>query len=782
MSPIKKTPTTAGKKPASKVGKSAVKPAVTAKTSRAKSSESSSHGYQKINSAGKNLIIVESPTKARTISKYLSNEYVVRATGGHIVDLPTNDIGVDIEADFEPKYEVLERKKHLVADLARSAETAKAVYIATDPDREGEAIAWHVMNVMKKAKVPIYRVEFHEITPNAVKKSLTEQGVVDQKRVDAQQARRVLDRLVGYMVSPLLWKVITKGLSAGRVQSVALRLICEREGLITEFVKEEYWTIEGLFRGENTDPFLAKLHKVDKKRMDTKTIALHSEEEATAIVNRVKEASYSITEIKKSRKLQHPSPPYITSTLQQEASRKINFTTKRTMSTAQTLYEGVELGDKGTVGLITYMRTDSTRVSSQANDLAREYIEKSFGEQYLVPKVRVYSNKKGAVQDAHEAIRPTDVNLTPDLVKPYLSADQYKLYELIWKRFVATQMASAELDVTSVNIGGREGKSTTNSTPTIEFKTSGQILRFDGFLKLYGFQIATDEKSEKDEDEIEEERSNQPLPVNLTEGMPLILIKPDPKQHFTQPPPRFTEASLVKELDELGIGRPSTYATIISTLLDRQYVEKAEKSFSPTDLGFRVNTVLVAQFPDLFNVTFTAHMEDDLDKIEEGQEWRSVIKEFYTPFKTALDSAFGNKEVLKKSQLELVGRDCPLCGNPLAFRFSKKGRFISCTAFPKCKHAENIEELVPVKSERKCPLCSAEMVVRSGRFGQFLGCSKYPECRGIAPLVEGKQCPVLDCKGSVLQRKSGKGKIYYKCTQAGCKFISWDPVVDEPCP
>ncbi len=715
----------------------------------------------------KSLVIVESPTKARTLTKYLGRSYIVKSTVGHIIDLPGKRIGVDIENGFAPEYVPLPRKSKVIKDLVSAAIVSKDVLLATDPDREGEAIAWHVSNQIQSKVKNISRVEFHELTKNAVQKAVKSPGSINMKLVDAQQARRVMDRLVGYQVSPLLWKTISKGLSAGRVQSVALRQICEREEEIEKFVKEEFWTIDGLFKGDNVDEFSARLHKLDKKK-----VQIPDQKSSESIVDRIKKAAYKVDDIRKSRKKRRPYPPYITSTLQQDAGRRLYFPTKKAMSVAQQLYEGIKIGNRGQVGLITYMRTDSIRVSNEAISDARNWIGENLGSSYLPGSPRIFKNKKGAIQDAHEAIRPTDVSLTPDSIKGDLTSEQYKLYNLIWRRFVASQMKEAEVDVTVITIGGYEGK---QSAALIEFRVSGQVMVFPGFLAVYKEHKANSKTSKNDND--------KPLPVGIEEGMALELLGLDLKQHFTQPPPRFNEARLVKELDDLGIGRPSTYASIISTLLDRTYVIKQEKALLPTDLGKTVNTLLVSQFPDVFNVEFTSQMEEALDRVELGSSWQDVVGEFYKPFSKALDTALENRVSIKKKMMEPVGRKCPDCGAELVYRWSKRGRFISCSDFPDCKHAESLEPTPTVSSDIKCPKCNGPMVVRHGRYGTFLGCSNYPKCRGILPLKSDFACPTEGCDGKLVKRQTKRGKTFYGCERyPKCDFATWDTPVEGPCP
>ncbi len=746
---------------------------VTKKTTTQKTTTKKQKSDTVMSSLGdKSLIIVESPTKARTLNKYLDKSYVIKATVGHVIDLPSRRIGVDVENNFKLEYETLPKKEKVIKELISAAKLAKEVLLATDPDREGEAIAWHVSQAIGKRSNKIHRVEFHEFTPKAVRKALETPSEINMKRVDAQQARRVLDRLVGYQVSPLLWKTITFGLSAGRVQSVALRQICEREVEIEQFIKEEYWTIDGEFKADKVDKFLARLFKLDKKKIE-----IPNEASSKTVVGRLKKADYVITDIRRSRRKRQPKPPYITSTLQQDAGRRLFFTTKRTMSVAQKLYEGINLGrDKGQTGLITYMRTDSLRVSDDAISDARDWIASQFGSEYVSSEPRTFKNKKGAIQDAHEAIRPADVSITPDSIKDKLTEEQYKLYNLIWRRFVATQMKKAEVDVTVITIGGRE-KGDENSAPKIEFRVSGQVLVFPGFLTVYEDQ----KNNDKDDDKAKNDNS---LPSGLMVGMPLDLRKLDPKQHFTQPPPRYNESSLVKMLDEEGIGRPSTYAQIISTLLARKYVDKEEKVFIPTDLGKTVNKLLVERFPEVFTVEFTSKMEEQLDTVELGDHtWQQVVREFYEPFSISLEAALGHSGEIKKKMVEPVGRNCPDCGSDLLYKWSRNGKFIACSGYPKCKFSEDINANTSIKVDVKCPDCGSQMKVRSGKFGEFLGCSDYPKCKGILPITSEFDCPTEGCKGKLVKKKTKTGKIFYGCQNyPKCDFASWDNPIVGPCP
>ena len=654
------------------------------------------------------LIIVESPAKANTIKKFLGGSTKVVASMGHIRDLPKSKLGVDVEKDFEPEYINIRGKGDLIKSLKKDAKSAKKIYLASDPDREGEAIAWHLAKILEEDKEKITRVTFNEITKNAVKKALDNARDIDVNLVDAQQARRVLDRIVGYKMSPVLWKKVKRGLSAGRVQSVAVRLICEREEEIENFVPEEYWNIYATLLDDNTNTeFEARL-----ANMNGKKIEIHSKEEVDGILEDLKGAKYIVTEVKKGEKKRNPAPPFTTSTMQQEASRKINFTLKKTMSVAQTLYEGVKLPE-GHTGLITYMRTDSTRISEEARSAAKKHITETYGENYY--ENRYYRTNKDA-QDAHEAIRPAHIELRPEDIKQYLSNDQYKLYRLIYNRFMASQMAPAVFDTMAVNIKAKD----------YDFKANGQSIKFKGFMTLY--IEGTDSKEEEQEGM---------LPP-LEENQKVSKKKLNPKQSFTEPPARYTEASLVKALEEKGIGRPSTYSPTITTILERRYIEKEQKQLLPTELGKIVNKLLVENFSDVVNVEFTADVETRFDKIAEGNEkWKDVIREFYGPF---------IKEVEKvEKELEHV-------------------------------------QLVDEESEVVCELCGRKMVYKYGRFGKFLACPGYPECKNVKSIINYIDVPCPVCGARVVEKKTRRGKKFYVCENGpdNCNYISWNkPKVGE---
>jgi len=790
----------------------------------------------------KNLVIVESPAKAKTINKYLGKDFVVKASIGHIKDLPAKSLGVDIQNNFQPDYEIIpdsrkRNNKKIVADLKKTAKAVDAIYLAADPDREGEAICQHLAEeiVPKKPATPAYRVMFNEITKRAVQQAFEHPKQIDENLVDAQQARRVLDRLVGYKVSPLLCKTIGGRLSAGRVQSVALRMVVEREREIEAFGKTEYWTINANLSGKQPPAFDARLLKVDDLTVKTggfdndlkkSEILIGAESQAKEFVEEARKQTFVVNEVTTKERKRNPVPPFITSKLQQEAARKISFSVKKTMMVAQRLYEGVEIGAEGSVGLITYMRTDSTRVGDAALGEARQFIGAQYGANYLPEKAVHYRSKKGA-QDAHEAIRPTDVARTPDALAKYLKPDELKLYRLIWQRFVASQMMPALFDQTTIDIqAGR-----------FVFRATGSVQKFDGFLKVY--QEGRDEKTEDDEDE-------RTLPL-VTKGETLALNKIEPEQHFTEPPPRYTEATLVKALEEKGIGRPSTYAAIMTTIQDREYVEKKEGRFHPTALGKTVNDVLIeGGFDDLFNETYTARMEEELDEIEEGKlKWTEALSEFYGKFKQDLakfqkfakdikEKETPTDEVCLKcgtaGMVQKLGRfgkylkclecgatrdaepvagadggststqasadaneakeieACELCGKPMQLKRGRFGPFYGCSGYPECRNIRKISKsgkltAPPVLLDEKCPIDNAQLVKRYGRYGEFIACSNYPKCKYIKRETTGIHCPRPGCKGELLIKKTKRGKAFYGCSEyPKCETVYWDRPVAETCP
>ena len=715
---------------------------------------------------GKNLVIVESPAKARTLNGYLGGKYLVQATVGHIWDLPQKRLGVDVDSGFEPEYEVIEGKNDVVESLKKNARNAREIFVATDPDREGEAIAYHIAQVVANGKQVIHRVLFNEITRDAVLRAMTKPGDIDIAKVEAQQARRVLDRLVGYLVSPLLQKIITRGLSAGRVQSVALRLICEREDEIRAFVAVEYWTIAADLLTAKREQFQAKLVRIDGKKAE-----VNNEKDAKKIVAAAQKHAFTLTDLKTRPKSSAPSAPYTTSTLQQDAARRLSFSNDRTMGIAQALYEGVEIGRDERIGLITYMRSDSIRVAPEAAAAAKEYVAAKFGEEYLPPKPRIYASKK-AVQDAHEAIRPTDVKRDPQSVKRYLTADQFKLYEMIWRRFVASQMADAKFDVTTAVL----------SAGPYEFQASGRRTVFLGHLHV--LSELHEERPKNATEELEAELSHE-LP-KLEVGKEYKVEKITPAQHFTEPPPRYNSASLVKTLDELGIGRPSTYAQIISTLVKRKYIENKERRFYPTTLGETVSKLLVAQFPDVFNVDFTAKMEEELDGIENDHaDWRQVVQDFYGPFSKNLSKVEKNRQKLKKATTEVTDKICSDCGGKLVMKWGRAGQFLGCENYPECRHTEPLEaEKAPEIPETVCPNCGKLMQAKKSRFGEwFLGCTGYPDCKTTLPLPSKENVPCPRCDGTVSRKRSKRGKSFWGCSKyPECDFISWYKPLPEPCP
>lgn len=704
----------------------------------------------------KSLIIVESPAKAKTINKFLGSEYIVKPTGGHIIDLPIDEIGIDVENGFKPSYSVIKGKNKVLQDLKKNAQKVDTVLLATDPDREGEAIAWHVANKIVGKNQPSYRILLNQITKNAVIKAIDNKVQLDLKKVYAQQARRVLDRLVGYKVSPFLWKTMYSGLSAGRVQSVALRLIVERDAEIEAFVQEEYWDIKVLLATKNNEEFETKLIKKNGK-----TVKLKNSEESSAVVKELSSLSYHVKDVTKKKTKKNPSPPFITSTLQQEAARKHGFTVSRTMRIAQTLYEGVELV-KGSVGLITYMRTDSTRIAPEAIQEARDFIADKWGHDHLPEKPNIYKPRKSA-QDAHEAIRPTSVTNTPMTVKNFLTGEQLKLYTIIWNKFVSSQMKPAQYTVVTASITAGE----------YELRASTSHIDFKGFLTVY-------EDLKKNN---EEEAFTSHLPKTLTRGDSLSLKEIIPSQRFTKPPPSYTEALLVREMESRGIGRPSTYAQIINTIQTRDYVKREKGKLYATELGKKINMILVKGFPDLFNVEFTANMEEELDKIESGEyEWLDVMKDFYGPFNDALEKAHNQRKELKKSLIEETDELCEKCGEPMVIRWGRNGKFMACSGFPKCRNTKPLNEVEPQATDEVCDKCSSPMEVKSGKYGRFLACSNYPDCKNIKPLSLGVKCPEKGCDGEVLEKRSKKGRLFYGCSRyPDCKFASWNKPVNVAC-
>ncbi|MCF8024279.1 MAG: type I DNA topoisomerase [Desulfobacteraceae bacterium] len=723
----------------------------------------------------KPLIVVESPTKVKTIKKYLGDKYNVASTVGHIKDLPQKELGIEVENNFAPKYVTISGKQKVIKALRDAAGDTEDVYLAPDPDREGEAIAWHAADVLKKKGRNFHRILFHELTKNGVNQALAKPESLNESRYKAQQTRRILDRLVGYQISPILWKKVKYGLSAGRVQSVAVRMICERERAIQAFEPEEYWSITAQLQGENPPAFEARLAKYKGKK-----ISIPDETTAMQIRDELSAADFIVEKVTRKTVRRRPYPPFTTSKLQQEAIRKLRFSAKKTMTVAQQLYEGVDLGGE-TVGLITYMRTDSTRISAEAAREARELILDRHGKDYALDKPRFFSNKNRA-QDAHEAIRPTSVQNIPEKIQSYLSKDQFALYQLIWQRFVASQMAEALIDQKNITI----------SAGDYRLSASGSTIKFPGFLALY--------QSADDTVEAESKKQEGQLPEILEEQQ-LKLLQLDPRQHFTSPPPRFSEATLVKELEENGIGRPSTYATILSTIRDKGYVELARGYFHPTELGFIITDLLVENFPDILNVDFTARLEKDLDKVEsDDQESLELLNRFYELFEQRVLAAA--EKMLSVKGLGLpTGYKCPECGREARIKVGKNGPFLACEGYPECSWSRNYirsekGEIQPVEPTEEaaegeiCEKCGRSMVVKQGRYGEFLACSGYPECKhtksinGGAPAQStGVPCPQEGCSGEIMERKSRRGKVFYGCSRyPNCTFALWDKPVDRKCP
>ncbi|HME01185.1 MAG TPA: type I DNA topoisomerase [Terriglobia bacterium] len=773
----------------------------------------------------KSLVIVESPAKAKTINRYLGDGFTVKASMGHVRDLPKKDLGVDVDKDFKPTYIDIPGRKEVISGLKSAAKASSAVYLAADPDREGEAICAHLRDLLESKNRQFYRVVFNEITRDAVREAFEHPGQIDEHLVEAQQARRILDRLVGYQVSPLLWDKVKRGISAGRVQTVALRLIVEREREIQAFLKQEYWTITALVAGKVPPSFEARLVKFQGKELEVPDQA-----SADRHVAAVKAAPWVVESVTTREKRKYPVPPFITSKLQQEAVRKLRFSAKKAMMIAQHLYEGIELGDEGSVGLITYMRTDSTRVAESALDAARDYIRKKFGEPYLPAEAVRYKSKKDA-QDAHEAIRPTAVDRTPESIRKFLNPDELKLYKLIWQRFVASQMNPAVFDQTTIDINAGD----------YLFRATGSVEKFNGFRAVY----------EEGRDEIapseEEEDLKHKLPA-VEPGETLRLEKITPEQHFTEPPPRYNEATLVKALEEKGIGRPSTYASILSVIQNREYVEKQQGRFYPVELGMLVSDLLVKNFSDIFDVAYTARMEEELDEVEEGKlSWTQALDEFYTKFKRDLRLAERDMEDLKgegkpteetcekcgKPMNIRVGRNgaflactgypecdgtrdltpelsvkygmgaptgppapevaeqaCEKCGKPMAVKRGRFGYFLACTGYPECRNTKKIvmkggeaTAVADTPLDEKCPECGNHLVIKHGRFGEFTACSNYPTCKYVKRQTLGIPCPENGCTGEIVVRKTKRGKTFYGCTRyPDCKFTAWDKPVAEPCP
>jgi DNA topoisomerase-1 len=727
----------------------------------------------------RSLVVVESPTKVKTIQKYLDGKYVVKASMGHVRDLPKSKLGVDPARGFKPQYVISPSKKKVLEELRKAAEKAETLYVATDPDREGEAIGWHLAQELPFDKKNIYRITFNEITERAVKAAFTKPGKIDLKKVDAQQARRVLDRLVGYSLSPLLWDKVQRGLSAGRVQSVAVRLIVDREREIQAFTPEEYWSLHARLEGRRPPEFVATLREIDGEKA-----ALPNEDKTREVMTGLDGARWVVRSVVRGERRRNPAPPFITSSLQQEAGRKLGFTAKKIMMLAQQLYEGIEIGDDGAVGLITYMRTDSVRVAREAQEEARRWLTDRFGAPY-VPETPPAYKSRGNAQEAHEAIRPTEIGREPRALSRFLTKDQQALYRLIWERFLASQMTQAIYDTVTADIVA-SGAASTDPTaggdvqapvaPCL-FRAQGATLRFKGFMAVY--------TESREDDAVAEDEAESQIPP-LDEGEILKLLALDPKQHFTQPPPRFTEASLIKALEELGIGRPSTYASILGTIInDRGYVHRERRTLFPTELGMTVTDKLTPYFSDIMNVEFTAQMEDHLDRIEDGErKWVETVQEFYRPFKRDLDRA--KKEMTNEKAGTETGEACPECGQPLLERRGRFGKFLACSAYPECKYTRNVgggERAEDEPTDEVCPSCGKPMVIKHGRFGKFIACSGYPECKTTKPITLGIACPETGCAGELVERRSKRGRIFYGCSAyPACKFVVWQRPIAEACP
>ncbi|MCX5851220.1 MAG: type I DNA topoisomerase [Deltaproteobacteria bacterium] len=712
------------------------------------------------------LLIVESPTKVKTLKKYLGSDYEVKASLGHIKDLPKNKLGINIEADFEPTYDVIKERKKTITELKTTASKVDTILLASDPDREGEAIAWHIAEEIAVKGKKIYRVLFNDLTKNTVLRAIEKPQELDANKYEAQKTRRILDRLVGYQISPLLWEKVRRGLSAGRVQSVAVRIICEREKEILKFVSEEYWTITARLEGGKPPQFEARLSKIDGKK--TK---IQNETMARAVLDKLHGASFTVTAVDEKETERTPPPPFTTSKLQQEASRRLHFSAKKTMMFAQKLYEGIDLGEEGPVGLITYMRTDSVRIASDALTEVRDYILRTYGKAFLPQQARYFKTSKTA-QDAHEAIRPASLTFKPDDIKPFLKRDEYRLYQLIWNRFIASQMSTARIDQTLVQV----------TAGNCLFTAQGSVITFPGFITVY--TEGRDEENGADE-------SDTRLP-SLTKGEMLTLISLDHVQNFTQPPPRFSEATLVKELEDKGLGRPSTYAAILSTIQEREYVKLEKGRFHPTELGGIVNELLITSFPRIMDVAFTATMEDKLDRIETGTLARdATLKEFYESFSSELEAAKKDMRNLKREETptDIV---CDKCGAPMIIKWGRNGRFLACSGYPACKNTSNVSNNADGSNTHAvqlpatdivCDVCGKQMVIKEGRFGKFLGCSGYPSCTSTKPFDIGIDCPKEGCGGRICEKRTKKGKVFFGCTRyPGCTYAVWHRPIPERCP
>jgi len=718
----------------------------------------------------KELVIVESPAKARTIKKFLGAGYVVRASNGHVRDLPKKELGVSIENGFEPKYVTVRGKGKLLGEFRKEAATASRVLLASDFDREGEAISWHIYEAIKSKNSDIKRIVFNTITERAIQRAIENAQPIDMRKVNAQQARRILDRLVGYQLSPLLWKKVQRGLSAGRVQSVAVRLVCAREHEIRAFVPEEYWSVDAVFETADGAAFDAVLNQIDGERAELKTDGQTSD-----VVKALGGVAYSVSKVERKRVNRRPAPPFATSSMQQEASRKLRFSPRRTMRIAQTLYEGVELGGEGSVALISYMRTDSARIAPEAQHAAAAYIRATYGSEYVPEKPPFYKSKKGA-QDAHEAVRPVALTRPPESVGRYLDKDQLALYTLIWNRFIASQMVPAKLDQTSVDIVTDDGR--------FMFRATGSVVAFPGFMAVY-VEGADDANGDKTGG-----KSREKILPPLEEHQSVKAVEVTPNQHFTKPPARYTEAMLVRALEEKGIGRPSTYASIVNTIQTRKYVHREKGRLVPTELGETVNGLLIESFPEVLDVEFTAALEEQLDAVEDGRgDWQDLLTRFYGMFEQRLTTA---KEQMRDIRKEVVETEevCEECGKPMVIRRGRFGQFLACSGFPKCRNSRNLdgtsakkERKPPQITDKKCPKCGEPMVIRTSAQGKFYGCSTYPKCRGTAPMELGIACPQPNCDGELVERRTKRRRTFYGCSRyPDCEFSIWNRPVKQQCP
>jgi len=732
----------------------------------------------------RSLIIVESPTKVRTLKKFLGKDFEIKASSGHVKDLPKNGLGVDLKNDFQPEYVLIPGKKKILDEILQASRKATAIYLAPDPDREGEAIAWHIAEALKVDPEIVYRAEFNEITKSAVLKAIKNPRRLNSDRYEAQKARRVLDRLVGYELSPLLWEKVKRGLSAGRVQSVAVRIVCDRENQVQEFKPAEHWRIEVELQGPSGPPFPARLVKIEGKPAE-----ISNQSGAEEICAYLKNAVFQVSEVESKERQKNPPPPFITSTIQQEAYRRLNFPVKKTMFLAQQLYEGVELNAEGPVGLITYLRTDSVRVAQEALDAVRLFIRDQYGPQYLPPQPNLFRSRRGA-QEAHEAIRPTSLEYVPEKIESQLSPDLFRLYQLIWNRFLASQFSPAIYDTIAIDIQALNGSA---GPKKFSLRASGSTLRFPGFLSVY-----RDLEEEEKEEQAPEEKSEPGILPPLSPHAALVPKNISPSQHFTAPPPRFTEASLVRELEENGIGRPSTYATILSQIQEKNYIKKIKGKFYPTELGKLVNVLLVKSFPDILDLEFTAEMEEKLDQIESGREkWTEVLKNFFTPFQESLKRA---KSEMRKVRGATTPTDvvCDVCGKPMVIRWGRNGEFLSCSGYPSCRNTKNFTrgesgQIQPLARESSaksipesgitCSQCGRPMVIKRGRYGEFLACSGYPQCKNTLPLGKDLPCPAEGCSGTLVQRRGKGRRFFYGCSRyPECRFILRGSLVRESCP